>query len=85
MNELYLILICIPQVGMNPVQIALAVREQQLRPPLPPTCPPRFGALLDACWHQEPEHRPPFAKVLETLADARAEFADDGNSSSSKS
>ena len=75
----------LPFVGMNPVQIALAVREQQLRPPLPSTCPPKFGALLAACWHQEPEHRPAFARVLDELADARAEFADGAGSSSSKS
>ena len=54
----------VPFQGMNPVQIGLAVREQKLRPPLPEDCSPGLASLLRACWHDEPEKRPSFVKVL---------------------
>ena len=57
----------LPFTGMNPVQIGLAVREQKLRPPLPADCPAGFGALLEDCWHDEPEMRHAFAAVLGKL------------------
>lgn len=38
------------------------------RPPLPPTLPPTWTHLLEACWHPEPSHRPTFAQLLESLA-----------------
>ena len=54
----------IPFTGLNPVQIGVAVREQKLRPPLPDDCLPGFGELLEGCWHDEPEQRFTFDKVL---------------------
>jgi hypothetical protein len=54
----------IPFAGMNPVQIGVAVREQKLRPPLPDDCPPGFDQLLEGCWHDEPEQRFSFDKIL---------------------
>jgi len=54
----------VPFAGMNPVQIGVAVREQKLRPPLPDDCDPGFAELLHACWHDAPEKRPSFVRVL---------------------
>jgi len=54
----------VPFQGLNPVQIGVAVREQKLRPPLPDDCDPGFAELLHACWHDLPEQRPSFVKVL---------------------
>ena len=66
----------LPFTGMNPVQIGLAVREQKLRPELPPDCPQGFGALLRDCWHDEPERRHTFAAAMGKLQaiEAMGEF-----------
>jgi len=65
----------VPFHGLNPVQIGLAVREQKLRPPLPADCPPGFGELLQACWHDEPEQRYPFTRVLGKMQGIVAVFS----------
>ena len=54
----------IPFKGLNPVQIGVAVREQKRRPPLPEHGPHGLDQLLQACWHDQPEQRPSFVKVL---------------------
>ena len=64
----------LPFRGLNPVQIGLAVREQQMRPPLPADAPASFGQLLCACWHDQPGERPTFAVVLDELGDSREDF-----------
>ena len=57
----------LPFEGKNPVQIGLAVREQKLRPPLPEDAPAGLADLLCACWHDEPEQRHTFSRVLGAL------------------
>ena len=43
----------------------LQVREQKMRPPLPDDeSLAGFGELLAACWHDQPDRRWPFEKVL---------------------
>jgi serine/threonine protein kinase len=54
----------VPFHGLNPVQIGVAVREEKMRPPLPADCPPGVGELLEACWHDQPECRYQFTKIL---------------------
>lgn len=46
---------------------------QGLRPPLPPHTPPLLACLIQACWHQDPIHRPTFTQILVTLKRIRAE------------
>ena len=57
----------VPFKGLNPVQIGVAVREQKHRPPLPDDCPPGFADLLEASWHDRPEARWTFERVLGKL------------------
>ncbi|KAK9830463.1 hypothetical protein WJX72_011909 [[Myrmecia] bisecta] len=51
----------------TPVQIALAVGEDQLRPTLPPGIPEGLSALAKACYDPEPENRPCFELVVQQL------------------
>ena len=57
----------LPFEGKNPVQIGLAVREQKLRPPIADDAPAGFAELLCACWHDEPEQRHTFSRILGAL------------------
>jgi serine/threonine protein kinase len=36
----------------DPVQVAVAVVNQQIRPTIPPSCPAPLAQLMQACWHQ---------------------------------
>lgn len=36
---------------------------RQLRPTLPPVCPPRLFSLAERCWHPNPQMRPEFSEV----------------------
>lgn len=36
-------------------------------PPLPPNCPPKYAALLRACWRRDPQQRPSALRVVDTL------------------
>ena len=38
-------------------QVFKAVVEEGLRPPVPPDCPLRYAALMQACWEEEPGNR----------------------------
>lgn len=67
----------VPFHGLNPVQIGVAVREQKLRPPLPDDCPEGFGPLLEGCWHDAPEQRFSFDKVLGRMNALVAIYATD--------
>lgn len=57
------------QKDAPPITIAMQVANG-LRPDLqlvPPSCPPKIKSLMQACWHREPQLRPSFAQVLESL------------------
>lgn len=56
-----------PFHGMNAAQVSIAVLNKGARPPIPPSCPSQYSALLQACWDQSPENRPPFAFIVERL------------------
>ena len=58
------------------VQIMVVITERQQRPPIPPeselpggTFPglPAYLELMEACWHSQPEQRPPFEHCIITL------------------
>eukprot|EP00698_Gefionella_okellyi_P003807 TRINITY_DN13538_c0_g1_i1.p1 TRINITY_DN13538_c0_g1~~TRINITY_DN13538_c0_g1_i1.p1 ORF type:complete len:363 (-),score=62.01 TRINITY_DN13538_c0_g1_i1:63-1151(-) len=57
----------VPYAGMDPVQVALAVVNQNMRPPIPSTCPPAMSQLMQRCWQTTPEYRPSFNEVLTAL------------------
>lgn len=48
---------------MTPVQVALGVATQSMRPPLPPL-PTAVQTLIEACWSQDATARPPSSQIL---------------------
>jgi serine/threonine protein kinase len=56
-----------PFAGLNTGQISVAVLQKGYRPPIPDKCPSHYSALMQACWHQAPESRPPFSFVVDQL------------------
>ena len=56
-----------PFDGLNPVQIIKEVAIKAARPAIPLTCHTGFKALINDCWHQEPQKRPTAAEVLARL------------------
>jgi len=57
----------VPYQGMQPMQIAFGVCQQNLRPPLPPQAPQQLVSVMVQCWAQDPAQRPSFADVLNSL------------------
>jgi len=56
-----------PFPGMPPFQIVFAVGNQQLRPKLDDSWPQPWVDLITSCWSEDPDARPTFEEVLETL------------------
>ncbi|KAI8468190.1 MAG: kinase-like protein [Monoraphidium minutum] len=55
---------------MTPVQIAMAVADEQLQPVLPASLPASLLVVAHACCDFDPEMRPPFSMVVEELSAA---------------
>ena len=53
-----------PYQGMNPLYVALAVMDDGLRPPIPPSWHGDIVELLNDCWSENPDLRPSFSQVL---------------------
>eukprot|EP00742_Colponemidia_sp_Colp-10_P007229 GILJ01007769.1.p1 GENE.GILJ01007769.1~~GILJ01007769.1.p1 ORF type:complete len:1687 (-),score=295.75 GILJ01007769.1:212-5272(-) len=64
----------VPYEGMDPVQIGVAVINEQLRPDIsyiPADCPVGLTSLIVDCWQQDPQDRPDFDSIIETLKQIR--------------
>ena len=59
----------VPHEGLTPLQVALGVVEQGLRPEVPRGAQPGMARLMAACWEGRPEERPEFSWVVERLAE----------------
>ncbi|GAM20898.1 hypothetical protein SAMD00019534_040730 [Acytostelium subglobosum LB1] len=46
-----------------------------LRPTIPASCPPEYVELIQSCWAHEPNSRPTFASIVETLGNLKKRFA----------
>jgi len=57
----------VPHGHLTPLQAAVGVVQKGLRPPLPETLPPALADLMRACWRTQPEQRPEFAEVAQSL------------------
>jgi len=44
-----------------------AVCEYGERPEIPPDCEPSLKYLIERCWHANPEHRPSFKSIIQSL------------------
>jgi serine/threonine protein kinase len=59
----------LPFQNMTPVQVAYAVVNKNLRPPIPEDCPAALRNLMEQCWNSCPERRPNFYQIVQTLED----------------
>jgi len=57
----------IPFRNMKPMQVAFAVTNNGMRPPVPMTIPPLMQNLMVECWQQDPRLRPSFSDILRQL------------------
>ncbi|XP_019182615.1 PREDICTED: serine/threonine-protein kinase STY17-like isoform X2 [Ipomoea nil] len=67
----------IPYVFLTPLQAAIGVVQQGLRPNIPKNTHPKLAELLENCWHQDPTKRPEFSEILEILKQISDEVGDD--------
>eukprot|EP01133_Synstelium_polycarpum_P004077 gene4077-4749_t len=42
-----------------------------LRPTIPSTCPPEYAELIQSCWTHEPNSRPTFTTIVETISNLK--------------
>merc|ERR1711937_66635 len=53
--------------GMDEKTVLEGVKGGGLRPSIPSSCPSEIQDLMQKCWHQDPEARPPFSEIFSTL------------------
>lgn len=59
----------VPFHDMTPVQVAYAVVNKNARPSIPEDCPSALRQLMEHCWNANPERRPNFYQIVQTLED----------------
>lgn len=57
----------VPYADLTPLQAAVGVVQKGLRPIIPPQTLPKFAALLERCWQNDPAERPDFSTITKTL------------------
>eukprot|EP01026_Neomeris_dumetosa_P045569 TRINITY_DN3859_c0_g1_i21.p1 TRINITY_DN3859_c0_g1~~TRINITY_DN3859_c0_g1_i21.p1 ORF type:complete len:563 (-),score=66.47 TRINITY_DN3859_c0_g1_i21:1776-3464(-) len=57
----------IPYEGMTPLQAAVGVVQNGMRPPIPTNTPEQLSSLIQACWQQKPDKRPSFSQLWKVL------------------
>ncbi|OHT02855.1 TKL family protein kinase [Tritrichomonas foetus] len=57
----------VPFHGLKEVQVAMAVLNQDRRPLIPQSCPPKLGKLIKICWDRDPEKRPDFKTIAKAF------------------
>ncbi|XP_073294859.1 serine/threonine-protein kinase STY46-like isoform X3 [Primulina huaijiensis] len=57
----------LPYANMTPLQAAVCVVQQGLRPAIPRNTHPLLVELLEKCWQQEPSLRPEFSEITDLL------------------
>jgi len=69
----------IPYDYLTPLQAAVGVVQQGLRPTIPKNAHPKLAELLQKCWQQDPTSRPDFPVITETLQQIAKEVGDEGD------
>lgn len=57
----------LPYDGIAPYQVVIGVATKGLRPPIGAHVPKPFADMMKACWDEEPNVRPSFVLLTETL------------------
>ncbi|XP_049360563.1 serine/threonine-protein kinase STY17-like isoform X1 [Solanum verrucosum] len=57
----------IPYAHLTPLQAAIGVVQQDLRPRIPEHAHPKLVELVEKCWQQDPTQRPDFSEILDIL------------------
>ncbi|CAG5094320.1 Oidioi.mRNA.OKI2018_I69.XSR.g13450.t1.cds [Oikopleura dioica] len=65
----------VPYRGMEPLQVALAVAQRQLRLPVPESIPQILASVMRNCWEEEPNSRPEFDAIVVRLDCAQKELS----------
>ncbi|XP_070024090.1 serine/threonine-protein kinase STY8 [Nicotiana tabacum] len=68
----------IPYAYLTPLQAAIGVVQQGLRPTIPKDTHPKLAELLEKCWQQDPTQRPDFSEILDMLQHLTREVGGDG-------
>jgi len=58
-------------------QIVVQAAKSDLRPTIPPKCPPPFAQLIQAVLHKTQEERPSLAQIQEALGSLEASYVSD--------
>ncbi|XP_058213889.1 serine/threonine-protein kinase STY46-like isoform X2 [Rhododendron vialii] len=69
----------IPYEYLTPLQAAVGVVQQGLRPTIPKSAHPKLAELLRKCWQQDPTSRPDFSEITEILQQIAKEVEDEGD------
>ncbi|KAI4350242.1 hypothetical protein L6164_004715 [Bauhinia variegata] len=75
----------LPYEYLTPLQAAIGVVQQGLRPTIPKATHPKFVALLERCWQQDPTLRPDFSEIIEILKQLAKEVGGEGDGRREKS
>lgn len=67
----------LPYEQLSPLQAAVGVVQQGLRPSIPSHSHPKLVGLLKRCWQRDPFLRPEFSEILELLQQLERTVADE--------
>ncbi|CAL1355461.1 unnamed protein product [Linum trigynum] len=68
----------VPYDNLTPLQAAVGVVQQGLRPSIPKNTHPKLVELLDRCWDRDPCLRPEFSEILELLQNLQGMVTEEG-------
>lgn len=66
----------VPYQGQDPLKILLNVKNNGMRPVIPPDCNEGLSKLMTRCWDQDPDVRPTFVELYEIFRDEEIHFND---------
>ncbi|XP_052196394.1 serine/threonine-protein kinase STY8-like [Diospyros lotus] len=69
----------LPYSFLTPLQAAVGVVQEGLRPTIPKHTHPKLAKLLESCWQQNPVLRPNFSEIMEILQQIAKEVEEHGN------
>ncbi|KAL5706311.1 Serine/threonine-protein kinase sty46 [Ranunculus cassubicifolius] len=69
----------LPYEYLTPLQAAVGVVQQSLRPTIPKNTHPKLADLLEKCWKQDPTLRPDFTEIVEVLQHLTKEVGEEGD------